>query len=496
MIASFFGKAHRIHMEERMRSESYLVRMRGRVAGPYNMADLQKMVRRGTLSRIHEICADGINWIPASNIDGLFPPQPTSVIPVGQDQPSSLTDRPFISGPQEEGSLSPGTPMEDDGDLIPHHLSSNRYFYRRCGTVTGPVSLLALRDLASNGTLGPDDWVLEEGDDTWVLAHLAEPLSLVYVMDGTNSRSVSGRSAALASPTPMLSRPSGAASILQRTSSLNLAGGLSAAGLLLFCLNVPHNKNESGLVWWWDLLTQSGMGTQVLACIYVLLASICLLFVAPLLKGPSRAWPYLGCGILGLILLIVAVIIGDRIPFGHVLAMLAPVFGATVVCTSFFRRLAPESECGRMTQAVTGGLMGIATIAAALGGGFALARLRLENATVSQGVLLALILSVLGHLCGLAGGTLGLVTVRTAFSKPLNMTTIILGMVATVVPGITILIVGYVVASASAASSPEARFIFVQTLRVLVISYVFICLSAMGLFELLVYADSRLCEDR
>jgi hypothetical protein len=53
----------------------YYIRIRGRVLGPYDMEKLQALVRRGQLSRIHEISGDGVNWLPAPTLPGLFTPE-------------------------------------------------------------------------------------------------------------------------------------------------------------------------------------------------------------------------------------------------------------------------------------------------------------------------------------------------------------------------------------------------------------------------------------
>ncbi len=56
-----------------MAEESFFVRSRGKVTGPFDLAGLQRLVRLGMLSRVHELSADKQNWSPASRTPGLFP---------------------------------------------------------------------------------------------------------------------------------------------------------------------------------------------------------------------------------------------------------------------------------------------------------------------------------------------------------------------------------------------------------------------------------------
>jgi len=61
-----------------MSSDRYFLRIRGRVTGPFSLLQLQDQVRRRELSRLHEVSADQVKWVPAGGITELFGPiQPT-----------------------------------------------------------------------------------------------------------------------------------------------------------------------------------------------------------------------------------------------------------------------------------------------------------------------------------------------------------------------------------------------------------------------------------
>jgi hypothetical protein len=50
----------------------YLVRLRNKQSGPFDLATLQRQARAGLVSRLHQISTDGTTWRPATSIDGLF----------------------------------------------------------------------------------------------------------------------------------------------------------------------------------------------------------------------------------------------------------------------------------------------------------------------------------------------------------------------------------------------------------------------------------------
>jgi hypothetical protein len=52
----------------------YYVRLRGRVSGPYDLATLQRQVRQGQLSRLHQVSPDQVTWKSATEIEGLYGP--------------------------------------------------------------------------------------------------------------------------------------------------------------------------------------------------------------------------------------------------------------------------------------------------------------------------------------------------------------------------------------------------------------------------------------
>jgi serine/threonine protein kinase len=52
----------------------YWVRLRGKVAGPFDLLTLQRQLKQGQLSRLHEVSTDQTTWKRATDVDGLFGP--------------------------------------------------------------------------------------------------------------------------------------------------------------------------------------------------------------------------------------------------------------------------------------------------------------------------------------------------------------------------------------------------------------------------------------
>lgn len=50
----------------------YFFRIRGKVEGPFDLARAQALVRRGRLSRFHEVSVDRVHWHRATEFPELF----------------------------------------------------------------------------------------------------------------------------------------------------------------------------------------------------------------------------------------------------------------------------------------------------------------------------------------------------------------------------------------------------------------------------------------
>lgn len=128
--------------------------MRGQVTGPYEVRALRAMVRRGALSRIHELSADGSAWTTAGTHSELFA-QSAGVISPTVTLPTRAIER-------------RAPPASAAGAV-------RKYFYRQEGRTFGPVPLPILQKLAASGKLHEDAEVWPPDDKTPIAARqLAE----------------------------------------------------------------------------------------------------------------------------------------------------------------------------------------------------------------------------------------------------------------------------------------------------------------------------------
>jgi hypothetical protein len=95
-----------------MGTATYFVRTRGRVTGPFDRETLQKLVRRGAVSRVHEVSADRVNWSSAGEYEDLFP-TPMAGVPV------AVAPRPASEPAQAVGGAAGATPGRPDAPPDP-----------------------------------------------------------------------------------------------------------------------------------------------------------------------------------------------------------------------------------------------------------------------------------------------------------------------------------------------------------------------------------------
>ncbi len=52
----------------------YWVRLRGKVTGPFDLPTLQRQIKQGQVSRLHQVSADQVTWKQAAEVEGLYGP--------------------------------------------------------------------------------------------------------------------------------------------------------------------------------------------------------------------------------------------------------------------------------------------------------------------------------------------------------------------------------------------------------------------------------------
>ena len=152
-----------------MDTQLYL-RVRGRVLGPYDQEKLQSLVRRGQLSRMHEVSTDGAQWVRASTYSELFAGAPVKLAtpemqipaPPPAQQPASDLSIPFAEDAVLQTPASPKT--------APSAATGWGWYYKDLGAEHGPVDESVLRQKLVSGQLGSETLVWNDSMTQWTAA--------------------------------------------------------------------------------------------------------------------------------------------------------------------------------------------------------------------------------------------------------------------------------------------------------------------------------------
>jgi len=134
------------------KDQTYFIRNRGRVLGPFSVEKLISLRARGQFSRAHEVSTDRQNWQPASALDDLIAPARSArgiSDPLGQD---AGVVAPAGQFPSPTGMSTPGA----------------NWHYNIGGELHGPVSIMELRSMINAAKLHSDDYVWKEGMPDWL----------------------------------------------------------------------------------------------------------------------------------------------------------------------------------------------------------------------------------------------------------------------------------------------------------------------------------------
>ena len=161
-----------------MDTQLYL-RVRGRVLGPYDEEKLQTLVRRGQLSRMHEVSSDGAHWVRASTYAELFVGAPVKLVapemvvaaaPPPAQQPAADLSIPFA----EEAVVPAPAPAPAAAAAAPKPLApaatGRSWYYENRGAEHGPVEESFLRQMLAIGQLDAEALVWNDSMPQWVAA--------------------------------------------------------------------------------------------------------------------------------------------------------------------------------------------------------------------------------------------------------------------------------------------------------------------------------------
>ncbi len=169
-------------MSNQPRASVYYFRIRGRVEGPFDLARAQTLVRRGRLSRYHEVSTDRVHWRRATQFPELFVAQVEEKVRV--------------------------IPLEETAaESQPAESAEPLWYYSSGGREQGPVPLSQLVQMAQSGQLEPDSLVWTDGMEQWAPWRNVPALKKAYAGDNAAAavEEPATRTTGVQSPRPSLS---------------------------------------------------------------------------------------------------------------------------------------------------------------------------------------------------------------------------------------------------------------------------------------------------
>jgi TM2 domain-containing membrane protein YozV len=136
----------------------YYIRIRGRVQGPYQIEQIQSLIQKGILSRIHEISQDQQSWVKAANYPELFN---TASAPAAAE----------YAAPAQTPEFQSAQPQYSTGSQIPAtQLTEVQWYFNHNGNQQGPVNQSQLTQMLASGQLSLETPVWCQGMQEWLRA--------------------------------------------------------------------------------------------------------------------------------------------------------------------------------------------------------------------------------------------------------------------------------------------------------------------------------------
>lgn len=137
-------------------SEDWFMRARGRVLGPFTLAQLMSLRDRGQLSQFHEVSRDRRSWAPAGRVVEIFGGG-SGTDGVGA---TDAVDQMVYAVADDPAPPSSG----------PVTTTASGWFYSYGTGHQGPVELTALQQMVASGVIGPTTLIWRNGLPSWVPA--------------------------------------------------------------------------------------------------------------------------------------------------------------------------------------------------------------------------------------------------------------------------------------------------------------------------------------
>ncbi|MDA9777438.1 GYF domain-containing protein [Rubripirellula sp.] len=166
-----------------MSDMKYHVRFKGRVLGPFDEQKIKGLIKRGQVTRTHEISPDGISWQPAAEYQDLFPASNSGF---GANAAATSAE-PFQS-------LDLGASSAETSEWYAHMNDEQK----------GPVAKSQLTQWVGSGAMTADTLVWKEGLENWEPAKILLP-DLFQGAGGGNAGGIFGGTASSATADPLAS---------------------------------------------------------------------------------------------------------------------------------------------------------------------------------------------------------------------------------------------------------------------------------------------------
>ncbi len=162
----------------------WFVRSRGRVLGPFQLAQLEVLKNQGRLAKFDELSRDRRAWVRASSLPELFPPPAppsegtASLVVAGSAQPVDANYR--VTG---------GDPATEE---------ATGWFYIGDAGQVGPLTLLEMIGLGRTGVLRAETFVWNSNLTDWIPARDVPALGLTSALTAAATPMAAGVTLALA----------------------------------------------------------------------------------------------------------------------------------------------------------------------------------------------------------------------------------------------------------------------------------------------------------
>lgn len=143
-----------------MSNDRIYIRFKGRVLGPITNEKALDMVKRGQITKQHELSPDGANWRLASEYDEYFPATTTKS---SAQTNAKVTDKTLGATNQQGSSANQDT--ESAKEWYAHFENSNQ----------GPVDELGLKAWIATGKVTTKTMLWKTGMSEWIEAEVLRP---------------------------------------------------------------------------------------------------------------------------------------------------------------------------------------------------------------------------------------------------------------------------------------------------------------------------------